>query len=436
MSDRFLVWLWKNSRKVLLWTLWLILMVILGVYFYNRLTGEDKTLFISGKTSHGHYQIEIKCQNCHEEKSNKIKQEACIDCHKEKKRADSKSNSHRAKIFEAEDKADQLAIIRADRCVSCHEEHQLGNAGITQPVDFCILCHRDVADDRSSHEDLSFDACGDCHLYHDNSANYLEKFILKHLNDQSDTLLHSTVFERNFAVRYKKKHPLAPLTWADNNAPELMDVVVAKDWEGSSHALAGINCQSCHNDKNNQWVDKPDQSFCLSCHKKELKGFLSGKHGMRLGQDLSPMTTSTARLPMKSEDRSLSCISCHKDHSFNTMNAEVESCLNCHDDQHSLAYKSSGHYKLWLEKKELGVSCATCHLPRIKKGKKVFVQHNQNDNLRPRQKMAKNVCVNCHALGFSFDALNDKSLIANNFSTAPAKHIPMLEMWQKNLNNN
>ena len=435
MIDTLLIWIWQNSKKFILWSLWLLLLVVLGRYFYKQFTGEDKTIFIQGKTSHGHYQIETDCYACHEDKNKgelgAVKQSKCLACHKEKKRSDTKSNSHRAKEFEAEDKADIREKLQADRCITCHEEHQLGQAGMTQPVDFCILCHEDIADDRPSHKDLPFDECGDCHNYHDNASNYSEKFIGEHLNDEMNTLPQANRFERNFLKRYKKKHSFTPLSWSEQNSPTNTNINLAKDWDNSSHALAGVNCQSCHHDKNKQWLDKPDQSFCKSCHKPEVKGFLAGKHGMRLKQELTAMSTDMARLSMTEDGHKLSCISCHKDHDFKTDYAAVEACLGCHNDQHSRAFKESRHYLLWLKKDARGASCATCHMPRVKKGKKVLVEHNQNDNLRPRQKMAKNVCVKCHGLGFSIDSLHDISLINNNFSSLPSRHIPLLEMWQK-----
>ena len=444
MIDKFLIWAWENGKKIVLYTLWIVLLLGLAFYFYNQLTADDKTILIQGKTSNGHYQIEEKCDSCHVAKDKHelgdIKQDKCLACHKEKKRSNTKANSHRAKLFEADDKTEQRNILRADQCVTCHEEHQLGNAGTSQPADFCILCHKDIADDRDSHKDLAFDECGDCHNYHDNSANYSESFTKKHLGAEANTFEHSKIPKLQFSQRFNKKHISEPLSWEQKELPATVAANQAKDWEGSSHALAGVNCQSCHNDKNKQWLEKPDHNSCSSCHKTQLKGFLSGKHGMRLDQKLPNLTTGKARLPMKGNDKEISCISCHKDHKFDAKAAAVEGCLNCHNDEHSLAYKESKHYQLWKNKDELGVSCASCHMPKIEKGKKknksVLTQHNQNDNLRPNQKMAKSVCISCHGLGFSIDALQDESLINNNFVTPPSKHIPLIEMWNKYENDN
>jgi len=431
--DNLQIWLWKQSKKILVWGLWLLLLVVSGLYFYNTLTGEDKSHFIPGKTSAGHYQIEVECQQCHNKTFDVIKQESCLACHKEKKRRDSKSNSHRAKLFEAEDKAEDIKKIPADRCVSCHTEHQIGRAGVTQPADFCIHCHQDIEDDRPSHKDLPFDECSSCHNYHDNSVNYYQPFIRKHLKPELETLNNSFVLQRNFAARYLKKHRPKELTKDDQNAPVTVDSSKADDWLASSHAKAGVNCNACHQNKKKVWLDQPPPELCKSCHKQELKGFLGGKHGMRLKQKLSPMNTAMARLEMTSHDKELNCVSCHQAHNFDTNIAAVEACLSCHNDQHSLAYKNSPHFQLWQlqdnEAPQQGISCAGCHLPRHKKGKKVLVQHNQNHNLRPSQKMAKDTCINCHSLTFSIDALADQQLINNNFSTTPHSHITIMEMW-------
>jgi hypothetical protein len=118
--------------------------------------------------------------------------------------------------------------------------------------------------------------------------------------------------------------------------------------------------------------------------------------------------------------------------------AAADSCLSCHNDEHSLAYKSSPHAQLW--QKELngevpagsGVSCATCHMPRethIESGNSIVrVQHNQNMNLRPNEKMIRSVCMNCHGLPFVIDALADRELIQSNFKGRPSTHVPSIDM--------
>jgi len=143
---------------------------------------------------------------------------------------------------------------------------------------------------------------------------------------------------------------------------------------------------------------------------------------------------------VKARDAQLSCTSCHGAHRFDTKKAAVEACTGCHRDGHTAAYERSPHHALW--KKELagelppgsGVSCASCHLPRDEyrapdlDAKRVLVQHNQSDNLRPSEKMIRPVCMSCHGLGFSTDALADAKLVQDNFLGQPRARVKSLEM--------
>ena len=88
---------------------------------------------------------------------------------------------------------------------------------------------------------------------------------------------------------------------------------------------------------------------------------------------LSPMTPAMARLPMQPHvlHRELDCSSCHGAHDYDTRYAAVEACLQCHADDHSLAYMNTTHFTLWQNEMSgaapagTGVSCATCHMPRL-----------------------------------------------------------------------
>lgn len=166
---------------------------------------------------------------------------------------------------------------------------------------------------------------------------------------------------------------------------------------------------------------------------------------MRLVQKLSPMQPALARIPMNRDasEKALTCTTCHKAHRFDTREAAVEACLSCHNDTHSRTYKGSPHFRLWQAERAnrapagTGVSCATCHLPReVHKQEDldaVQVQHNQNDNLRPNEKMIRGVCMHCHELGFSIDALAEFKLINNNFTGQPARHMKSLDWAEQAL---
>ncbi|MEL6265848.1 MAG: NrfA- nitrite reduction protein, partial [Pseudomonadota bacterium] len=53
--------------------------------------------------------------------------------------------------------------------------------------------------------------------------------------------------------------------------------------------------------------------------------------------------------------------------------------------------------------------------------------HNQNDVLRPNEKMIRPVCMDCHGLGFAIDALADPDLVSSNFRGRPETRIESIE---------
>ena len=155
---------------------------------------------------------------------------------------------------------------------------------------------------------------------------------------------------------------------------------------------------------------------------------------------MTPMAPAHSRLPMNPESfsKTMGCSSCHDAHAIDVRQAAVESCLSCHADEHSAAYRESPHFRLWMSeasgdgKPGSGVSCASSHLPResrrVSGSERVVVQHNPNANLRPNEKMIREVCMHCHSLAFSIDALADTELIRRNFSGRPSRHVPSIDM--------
>ena len=49
-------------------------------YITSLWRGPDRSAFLPGATTHGHYQIELSCQACHTP-WNGVKENACYDCH-------------------------------------------------------------------------------------------------------------------------------------------------------------------------------------------------------------------------------------------------------------------------------------------------------------------------------------------------------------------
>ncbi len=52
-------------------------------------------------------------------------------------------------------------------------------------------------------------------------------------------------------------------------------------------------------------------------------------------------------------------------------------------------------------------------------------------NLHPNEKMVRGVCMQCHGLGYSLDALADKALVKSNFDRKPAEHLRSLDMAEE-----
>ncbi|WP_425404262.1 cytochrome c3 family protein [Hwanghaeella sp.] len=413
----------------------------------------------------------------------------CVECHKDELKA--ANDSHPIKKFKNPRKAAYWEKVDARFCTTCHEEHrpEVTLAGmVTLPGDYCVACHsegeQDVRVDRPSHAGLSFDTCATagCHNFHDNKALY-EDFLVKNAGQEwlAENPTHALAATRRQPRSGNAPDPTAlkPLILApiSGRSEELVS-----RWAASGHATGEVGCAACHApeaktlaEAETNWLNRPAEEVCASCHKAERKSFSIGRHGMRrhpdtakprtvqkalkgfgwkdppetlvamfetLLQDPAPpatMTTDEARVALHGDavGRELTCNTCHDPHAQNLAEAAVGACLSCHDDGHSRAYKSSPHFALWEQ--ELagslqpgqGVTCATCHMPKEETSKGIVTNHNQNDTLRPNEKMIRPVCMECHGLAFAIDALADPDLIANNFTGKPVRHIESID-WAVN----
>lgn len=454
--------------------------LLLGSFGF-LLTGElgDRRLLLPGASTDGHYQMELGCNECHGSAfaGESALESACVRCHGPELTA--AENSHPKSKFTDPRNADRVARLDARRCVTCHREHWpqgTGELGVSVQQDHCSTCHADIGRERASHAALSWSSCASvgCHRFHDNRASR-EKYLVEHAGEAA--FLPSPTSEvtagsgsvaaavaANAATSAAESAaaalatsaapvaaaapavaaasgsaPLAPraLSAADADAPG--EIELGSDdlaaWAASAHAKSGVNCRGCHESEGSFRKSVPT-STCGRCHADERAGWVSGKHGLREGLGLEAMRPELARQPMQANapDEALSCSSCHRDHGFDRQRAAVESCQGCHADDHTRAYAQSPHARLWQQ--ELagmappgsGVSCATCHLPRLPHASgRERVQHNPNDNLRPRDKMIRGVCLDCHGLGFSIDALADEALVERNFAGTPVVHVPSID---------
>ncbi|WP_207951857.1 cytochrome c3 family protein [Pseudomaricurvus alcaniphilus] len=428
-------------------------LLIGGYFLYVMLAAEDKSELLIGEASHGHFQIELACSSCHTDAfgGGEVLQNACVNCHGEELKT--ARDSHPKKKFTDPRNANLLEVLDARYCVSCHTEHQKEQThpmGLTIAGDYCFHCHIDIGKDRPSHKDLAFDSCASagCHNFHDNRALF-EDFLVANAGGH----WLGAVAELVTANHAGKNAPaVVPGPRVDATAQVARHPQIQQQWSLSGHAQAGVDCAGCHSDDDGDWLEKPALAQCQSCHGQEAQGFLAGKHGMRLAAGLPALQPKMSALPFKQDALTAEhgCTGCHAAHEFDTRVAAVEACLSCHDDSHSRAFPQSPHGQLTQRALQgeiswgQAVTCATCHMPRIVHDKPeaavdvaslgaaaeravISVEHNQNAMLRPNEKMIRPVCMSCHSLEFSIDALADENLINNNFKGKPQKHIPSID---------
>ncbi len=483
----------KLNRTFLFWALWAFLTLFVAAIGARGLyVSGDRTAFLPGETTGVHHQFEVACETCHTSpdfsdasKITKDLNKTCVTCHKEELKAS--NDSHPIKKFKNPRMAAYWEKIDARFCTSCHLEHQPEDTlpgMVTLAGDFCVACHsegeQDVRKNRESHADLGYETCATagCHNFHDNRALY-EDFLVKHGNEDwlhPEPKIAAAALARN---RPRSGEDEISMYLASLNAIEsARDADIEHEWAATVHAANEVGCASCHASEaetaeqiDEQWIAAPTEAVCIDCHRAASQTFALGRHGMRRHPEIAKprkaksalkaigiknppetlvsaietylddpappamMSTSEARVSLHPEatGQDVTCTTCHNPHSENVNFTAVEACLTCHNDDHSLSYKSSPHFALWSA--ELagdgpagsGVTCATCHMPQTEKGGKVLTNHNQNDTLRPNEKMIRATCMSCHGLGFAIDALADPALIANNFSGQPMRHIESID---------
>lgn len=456
----------------------------------SMFVGGDRRVLLVGETTNAHHQIEMSCETCHgtasfadAEASADALNKACRNCHEDE--LDDADDSHPRTKFRNPRMAAYWDKLDARLCTTCHLEHRpeiTSEGAVTVAMDFCVACHaegdQDVRADRPSHANATYDTCASagCHNFHDNRALY-EDFLVKHANEPWLRASPVHALSALGGVRNPPSEATLGRDAAVAPAGALANTTALDEWTGSGHATAAVGCAGCHAadvaqnaslpEIEGEWVDKPALSVCKDCHRAQARTFVLGRHGMRdhpeiakprdprralgkLGFDELPepvvdwladrpmperITVAEARLPMRTDaaHTSLDCGTCHAPHAVDTRRAAVEACASCHDDRHTRAYFQSPHHGLWQAElgsqaqPGTGVSCATCHMTKTERRTTVTTSHNQSDNLRPNEKMIRPVCLDCHGLGFSLDALADADLVDGNFNGRPAVHVESID---------
>ena len=428
-----------NSRFIKI--AWLATTLAICVYLAFAIKTGNRSVYLPGPTTDGHYQIELECASCHTPFGG-VRQQACLDCHAAELEA--AQDSHAAKKFTDPRNADLLARVDALRCVTCHVEHRpeiTGSMGVTIHADHCRHCHSDIAaDERPTHTYMSWNSCASagCHNFHDNRALY-EDFLVRHGSAETPTFA-SAFPARETWISWESTEQASRTETASTELHATYPEETAA-WTASAHASGQVGCAECHQVDGQPWASYPAQDVCHRCHALEAKGF-GGRSprnaaGARTGGDVSSRRTTADAARVAVQELGLQYLPRSRTR-VDVRSAAVEACLFCHADEHSKAYEQSPHFRLWrLEvsghgRPGSGVSCASCHLPRearnVSGEERIVVQHNQNANLRPNEKMIREVCLTCHSLALSIDALADPDLIRRNFAGEPSRHVPSINM--------
>ncbi|MCA0892465.1 cytochrome c3 family protein [Microbulbifer agarilyticus] len=438
-----------KNYKFKFWHYGLIVTLLGAALITYNLQASDKSYFLSGDATHGHHQIEMSCSTCHGDgfAGQTFIQGACVHCHSDE--LEMANDSHPRSKFLDPRNAGLLAHLDARQCISCHTEHKpeiTHEMGVTLAGDFCFHCHSDIAENRPNHEDFGFETCASagCHNYHDNRYLY-EEFLAERI-DHPALVAEAQLPMRSLLAKWQQENPetkALELADADFSKANIHDnspmQSAAEAWAHSTHAATGTNCNACHINGEEELTSTEVVSVCGDCHSRQLEQFSQGKHGMRLSVSLpvqQPMSPGDAQIPMKARviemAKELNCVSCHNPHDLDTRVAEVKACLSCHNDKHSLAYQNTEHFRLWDQQQPNGVSCANCHLPREEHKGQILVNHNQNHNLRPNEKMLP-VCLNCHGVEFAVAALADERLIESNFNNEPDSEHKTFELIRERI---
>lgn len=447
-------------RSLSLWLFALVTVLGSGVLGW-QLVDADPRPFQPGALSYAHHQLALSCASCHDAafSGDVAIEKRCQGCHLAAMKAI--GDAHGPRKFADPRNAEELQNLDASRCVTCHREHVPESTRamlVTQPADVCMACHRDIAELRVSHRNVAADSCTNagCHNYHDNSTLY-EAFLAAHAAEPA--LLQSfsprrrephrnpilqpdwqqLPFQQRHSRQINSQQPNSAKPHQTDPAPAVQTAIA--DWQQSAHAYGHANCSDCHREQSHreQRHEEPDREpdhwrvaveVCADCHADQWQALQLGHHGMQLAVGQLALAVKDAQLPMRAEasHTKLTCNSCHAPHRYDTVRAEAESCLGCHDDSHSKHWRQSKHATRWQQDPDAGVSCAGCHMPREKHPDTgvMWVQHNQSGNLRPNDKMLKTVCMRCHGMEYAMSALADRALIERNFSQpASGRHQSM-----------
>ncbi|NEO28143.1 MAG: hypothetical protein F6K03_15005 [Kamptonema sp. SIO4C4] len=164
--------------------------VLLFLWFGSAFALDQRSLFLPGETSDGHYLFEAACSSCHEG-FKPVSNETCTRCHEAELAAD----AHGAAKFRDPRWAELLNELDVLTCTACHAEHvHMFGRGVHLQPDLCMACHEGIIQETAtgdgnfsplaSHQGFSPDGCwtGGCHNFHDHRS-ISTGFLRQHLDE-------------------------------------------------------------------------------------------------------------------------------------------------------------------------------------------------------------------------------------------------------------
>lgn len=143
--------------------------VLLFLWLGAAFALDQRSIFLPGETSDGHYLFEASCNSCHEG-FKPVTNETCNRCHE----AELAEDAHGPKKFRDPRWAELLTELDVLTCTACHQEHvYMFGRGVHLQPDLCMACHEGIIQgDLASHTGFEPDGCwtAGCHNFHDHRS--------------------------------------------------------------------------------------------------------------------------------------------------------------------------------------------------------------------------------------------------------------------------
>lgn len=375
------------------------------------MAGPGTVLYRPGGVHPGHDRFAAACAACHEKWKGPTA-ESCAECHFE---LHSKDTHPAAKLARPVDAKVPQALSGAT-CVTCHREHRgPSRAGYTGPEGLCVMCHP-AGTLNEGHAGFSAGSCRtpSCHSYHYNLSRD------DYMNAPPARLFEKTLLPEKPATEPAER--IGPEAIAAMRKSRFFadNPVIAAQYVVGPHYGTQATCAGCHGERGA--TRSPNVAVCQKCHEAQTKSYGAGRHGVNDALGLAPLG---------GEGRQVGCGACHDVHSLGMDEARREACLKCHQSRHTENYWKSGHWRylsdpVFAFKPMRGADCAGCHMPRLRRAPGV-TWHDVSHSTASKERMAVEVCANCHGLAFALRSLYDPKEAEFNFTFSSISTPPGLD---------